>query len=127
MFEVKAVNLMLPVARALKRQDRDDFCRALRRYVEATIPNPRMPRQRIDTVWRRTGTPHVAWRWVSARGHVTLVVEAPAFRSLVVSVYSARPGVDARPHLLFRNETQELESLRSMLEQATRQLMQSLV
>lgn len=89
--------------RAAGRRDWAKAQRAIRVLVESSMPRPRMPSVRVDTIYRGHGAPHVAWKWVTNAGMATLLVELVDWGQLVVSTFVTYPGLSRRPRLVYRD------------------------
>lgn len=110
--------------RAMGKKHTFKASQALKKVVEAALPDRHMPSSKIDTVYRRTGGPHVAFKWVSAKGMLTLLAEIPRTESwdrITVTAFITYPGITRRPTMLYRNETKNVEALPSLISQAVRQ------
>jgi len=98
--------------------------RAIREIVEAKLPDPRMPARRIDTPVLGVGGPHVAWRWVTPRGSVTVVAEVLIGRTwdkVALSALESLPGIKTRPTMIYRDETDPIH-LGDSVDQIARHL-----
>lgn len=98
--------------------------RALKEMVGASLPNRHMPSRDIDTVYRKTGGPHVAWKWVTAKGMLNLLVEIPReyeWSRIVFTAFVDYPGITKKPRLIYRNETSDLGAIPYLVEQVVRE------
>lgn len=111
---------------ALSKRNFDKTETALRLIVAASLPAKRtMPEFENRTIYRGTGGPHVAYKWVSARGMTVLLVEAPLgeeWGTLVVSAFETYPGANFPKRLLYRDVTDNTENLPLLVQQAVRYL-----
>jgi hypothetical protein len=83
-----------------------------------------MPSDTIDTIYRKTSGPHAAWKWVSAKGMLTLLVEVPrgpTWNRIVVSAFITYPGITKTPRQLYHNETDDVSALSELVHQAARE------
>ena len=111
---------------AMARRNHVRIEEAIKQIVEASLPERRlMPEFRNDTVYRGTGGPHVAWKWVSATGMLTLLVRAPLndWGRLVVSTFITYPGLSKRPKLLFSDQTDNPADLPLLVQMAVKHSM----
>lgn len=112
------------LSRSMKRQDHYEAMSALRELVGAYIPDRHMPTSQIDTVYRRTPGPHVAWKWVSRNGTLILLAEVPhdpVWDKVVVSAQVLYPGLSRRPRKIYHEETSDLDAVPTLVAQAVRQ------
>lgn len=109
--------------RAMKKQHIYRTTAALKELVGSSLPDIHMPSSTIDTVYRKTAGPHVAWKWVSARGMLTLLVEVPLpnWDRIVVTAFVTYPGITKTPRQLYRNETNVAAAVPELVHQAVRQ------
>lgn len=110
--------------RAMDKQQSFRAAQALKEVVEASLPNLHMPSNTIDTVYRKTGGPHAAWKWVSAKGMLTLLVEVPrgpSWNRIVVSAFVTYPGITKTPRKVYHSETDDVSALSELVHQAARE------
>lgn len=109
--------------RAIAKRNLYRTTSALKELIGASLPDIHMPSSTIDTVYRKTAGPHVAWKWVSARGMLTLLAEVklPDWDRIVVTAFVTYPGITKTPRQLYRNEASTVASLPELVRQAVRQ------
>ncbi len=110
--------------RAMEKQRHYDATRALKAMVEASLPDRHMPGSNIDTVYRKTSGPHVAWKWVTARGVLVLLAEIPResyWTRIVLTAFVDYPGLSRPKRMIYRDETEDIRNLPSLVAQAVRQ------
>ncbi len=104
------------VGRAVERQDFAKTTAALRRVLRQIVPEAR------DATEPRYHHPNPAGslRWTIATGHLTLRVEVVRWHSYIVTSWAGTPGITARPRLLFRDGTNDLFTVQSLVASALR-------
>ena len=107
--------------RAAERKNRFEAVVAIRELVESSMPRPRMPNVRTNTVYRGHGNPHVAWKWVAARGMATLLVELVDWDRLMVSTFVTFPGITKGPQMVYRDQAAP-EQIPTVVERAVHDL-----
>jgi hypothetical protein len=113
------------LVRALDRHDFYKAERAIEVVVRAALPDRiTMPERVIDTIYRGTPGPHIAWKWISATGVKVLLVHASIhdWGTIEVSAFLTYPGLSKREQLLYRDTTKDIATLPLLVQQAVKQM-----
>jgi|GEM_PF-3827819 len=112
------------LAGALKTRRGERIASALQEIVEASLPDPGMPKSRIRRAHpAAAGNPHRVWRWVTRDGLAHLVAQTlPDWKTIVVSAHVTFPGISGRSELLYRDTTDLPEQVGLLVRAAVRQL-----
>jgi hypothetical protein len=112
------------LAAKLKSRQSSGIASAIQEIVEATLPDPGMPRTRVRRAHPvARGRPHRVWRWVTSDGLANLVCQAlDDWKSIEVSAHVTFPGVTARTELVYRDVTSDPKHIGTLVDAAVRQL-----
>jgi len=104
------------VERAVEREDPAETSAALRRVLRQVVPEAH------DSTEPRYHHPNpaAALRWLGIRGHLTLRVEVVGWHRYVVTLWDGRPGITAKPTLLFRDATPDVYAVQGLIGAAIR-------
>lgn len=109
---------------SLRSRRAEGVAAALQELVEASLPDPGMPKSRVRRAHpAAAGNPHRVWRWVTHDGLVHLVCQAlPDWKTIAVSALVTHPGVMGRSEVVYRDVTDRAESVGLLVQAALKQL-----
>lgn len=108
---------------ALKSRKPKRVGSALQEIVEASLPRPRMPHNRVKRAHPMATGPHRVWSWVDRTGMVHLIAEAlPDWKTLSVVVRLTHPGLSTGSETIYRDVTDDPAKLSLLVQAAVRQI-----
>lgn len=111
------------LAGALKTRKPKRVGSAIQEIVEASMPHPRMPHNRVKRAHPMATGPHRVWSWVTGTGMVHMIAEAlPDWQTLAVTVRLTHPGLSTRHETIFRDVTDNPANLSLIVQAAVRHL-----